>query len=50
MARRGNPGLTVRLTAEQIERIKEFAEQHGLTTSELVREALKLYMLKSKPT
>ena len=45
MPRRGKPALTVRLTAEQIDRINEFAAKQGTTTSQLIRDALTHYML-----
>ena len=42
---RGSPGITLRLTAEQIARLKEAAKARNLSVSELIREAIRLYLM-----
>lgn len=48
MSRRGNPGITIRLTQDQIDRLKAIATQRGQSLSDLVRDAIQLLLLIDK--
>lgn len=45
---KGSPAIVVRLSASQISRIKITAREQGLSVSDLVREALRLYFLQKE--
>ena len=45
MPTKGNPAVCVRLTADQIARLKRIAAEKGITTAQLIRDALTLYLL-----
>lgn len=42
---RGNPSVQVRLTKEQVERLRKLAEERKISLSDLIREALRAYLL-----
>ena len=45
MPTKGNPAICIRLTADQIARLKRIAAEKGVTTAQLVRDALTMYLL-----
>ena len=45
MTQRGNPRITLRFTKEQLQNIKEAASKRNISISELIREAIRLYLL-----
>ena len=47
MPTKGNPAICIRLTADQIARLKRIAAEQGTTTTQLVRDAINFYLLKT---
>lgn len=48
MARKGNPNVTIRLTPDQIERLKGIAADKEMSLSALLRMAIQLFLLSEK--
>ena len=48
MARKGNPNVTIRLTPDQIERLKAIAAARGISLSALLRMAIQFFLLEEQ--